>query len=137
MIFASTGEAVLPSHPGSTAVVSRGPGAAISVEQAPNEVDIDLEANGVSQIGQIFGNIEDAKNPANWTNKITVQNGPTFLDGSVNPELTVGTLGNGGTLIHLSNVNGRIDIHHAQDGRAMSPVKDRNKHDKGDDDDTI
>jgi DUF4097 and DUF4098 domain-containing protein YvlB len=48
-----------------------------------------------------------------------------------------GELGNGGTLIHLSNVNGRIDIHHAQDGRAMSPVKDRNKHDKGDDDDTI
>jgi hypothetical protein len=48
-----------------------------------------------------------------------------------------GELGNGGTQIHLSNVNGRIDIHHAQDGRAMSPVKDRNKHDKGDDDDTI
>jgi hypothetical protein len=45
-----------------------------------------------------------------------------------------GELGNGGTLIHLSNVNGRIDIHHAQDGRAMSPVKDRSKHEKGDDD---
>ena len=48
-----------------------------------------------------------------------------------------GELGNGGTQIHLSNVNGRIDIHHAQDGRAMSPVKDRNKHDKGEDDETI
>jgi DUF4097 and DUF4098 domain-containing protein YvlB len=45
-----------------------------------------------------------------------------------------GELGNGGTQIHLSNVNGRIDIHHAQDGRAMSPVKDRSKHEKGDDD---
>jgi hypothetical protein len=45
-----------------------------------------------------------------------------------------GELGNGGTLIHLSNVNGRIDIHHAQDGRAMSRVKDRSKHEKGDDD---
>jgi DUF4097 and DUF4098 domain-containing protein YvlB len=45
-----------------------------------------------------------------------------------------GELGNGGTQIHLSNVNGRIDIHHAQDGHAMSPVKDRGKHDKDDDD---
>ena len=45
-----------------------------------------------------------------------------------------GELGNGGTQIHLSNVNGRIDIHHAQDGRAMSPVKDRSKHETGDDD---
>ena len=45
-----------------------------------------------------------------------------------------GELGNGGTQIHLSNVNGHIDIHRAQDGRAMSPVKDRGKHEKGDDD---
>jgi DUF4097 and DUF4098 domain-containing protein YvlB len=49
-----------------------------------------------------------------------------------------GELGNGGTQIRLSNVNGRIDIHHAQDGRAMSPVKDRGKHDRNDgDDDSI
>lgn len=45
-----------------------------------------------------------------------------------------GELGNGGTEIHVSNVNGRIDIHHASDGRAMSPVKDRSKHEKEDDD---
>lgn len=45
-----------------------------------------------------------------------------------------GELGNGGTDIRISNVNGRIDIHHASDGRAMSPVKDRSKHDKNDDD---
>lgn len=45
-----------------------------------------------------------------------------------------GELGNGGTEIRVSNVNGRIDIHHASDGRAMSPAKDRIKHDKGDDD---
>ena len=32
-----------------------------------------------------------------------------------------GELGNGGTDIRVSNVNGRIDIHHASDGRAMSP----------------
>ena len=48
-----------------------------------------------------------------------------------------GELGNGGTRIKLSNVNGRIEVHHAQDGRAMSPVKDRSQHDKDDDDDTI
>lgn len=48
-----------------------------------------------------------------------------------------GELGKGGTQIRLSNVNGRIDIHHAQDGRAMSPVKDRGKRDRDDDDDTI
>lgn len=48
-----------------------------------------------------------------------------------------GELGNGGTDIHVSNVNGRIEIHHADDGHAMSPVKDRNKHDKDKDDDEI
>ena len=46
-----------------------------------------------------------------------------------------GELGNGGTQIRLGNVNGRIDVHHAADGRAMSPVKDRSKHDKDDSDD--
>lgn len=44
-----------------------------------------------------------------------------------------GELGNGGTDIRVSNVNGRIDIHHASDGRALSPVKDRSRHDKDDD----
>lgn len=48
-----------------------------------------------------------------------------------------GELGSGGTRIHLSNVNGRIDIHHAQDGHALSPVKDRGKQDRDDDDDSI
>jgi len=44
-----------------------------------------------------------------------------------------GELGKGGSRIHLSDVNGRIEIRHAQDGRAMSPVKDRSHHDKDDD----
>jgi DUF4097 and DUF4098 domain-containing protein YvlB len=44
-----------------------------------------------------------------------------------------GELGKGGSHIHLSDVNGRIEIRHAQDGRAMSPVKDRSRHDKDDD----
>src|SRR6202041_2106364 len=35
-----------------------------------------------------------------------------------------GELGSGGAHISLKNVNGRIEIRHAQDGRAMSPVKD-------------
>jgi Putative adhesin len=48
-----------------------------------------------------------------------------------------GEIGNGGTRIHLSDVNGRIEIHHAQDGKTMSPVKDRSHHDKDDDDDSI
>ena len=48
-----------------------------------------------------------------------------------------GELGSGGTRIKLGNVNGRIEIHHAQDGRAMSPVKDLSHRDKDDDDDTI
>jgi DUF4097 and DUF4098 domain-containing protein YvlB len=47
-----------------------------------------------------------------------------------------GELGNGGTNIRLSNVNGRVEIHHAQDGHAMSPVKDRSSRDKDDDDDS-
>lgn len=40
-----------------------------------------------------------------------------------------GEIGKGGAHIRLQNVNGRVEIHHAQDGRAMSPVKDRNHHD--------
>lgn len=44
-----------------------------------------------------------------------------------------GELGKGGSHIRLSDVNGRIEIRHAQDGRAMSPVKDRGHHDKDDD----
>jgi len=46
-----------------------------------------------------------------------------------------GELGNGGAHIKLENVNGRIEIHHAQDGHAMSPVKDLSHCDKDDDDD--
>jgi|SRR5579859_468768 len=45
-----------------------------------------------------------------------------------------GELGSGGTRIKLSNVNGHIEIHHAQDGRALSPVKDLTRRDKDDDD---
>jgi hypothetical protein len=48
-----------------------------------------------------------------------------------------GELGSGGTRIKLGNVNGRIEIHHAQDGRAMSPVKDLSHRDKDDNDDSI
>ncbi|HEY3972071.1 MAG TPA: DUF4097 family beta strand repeat-containing protein [Candidatus Sulfotelmatobacter sp.] len=44
-----------------------------------------------------------------------------------------GELGSGGAHIRLSNVNGRVEVHHAQDGRALSPVKDLSHGDKGDD----
>lgn len=45
-----------------------------------------------------------------------------------------GELGSGHTRIELSNVNGRIEIRHANDGRAMSPVKDLSHSDSDDDD---
>jgi DUF4097 and DUF4098 domain-containing protein YvlB len=45
-----------------------------------------------------------------------------------------GELGSGGAHIHLQNVNGRIEIHHAQDGRPLSPVKDLSHRDHDDDD---
>ncbi|HXJ87249.1 MAG TPA: DUF4097 family beta strand repeat-containing protein [Candidatus Binatia bacterium] len=48
-----------------------------------------------------------------------------------------GEIGKGGAHIHLSDVNGRIEIRHAQDGHAMSPVKDRGHADKDDDDSEI
>jgi len=48
-----------------------------------------------------------------------------------------GELGGGGTRIKLSNVNGRIEIRHANDGRALSPAKDLGGHDRDDDDDEI
>jgi Putative adhesin len=47
-----------------------------------------------------------------------------------------GELANGGTHIKLENVNGRIEIRHASDGRALSPVKDLSHHDRDDDDDS-
>ncbi|MGA9707469.1 MAG: DUF4097 family beta strand repeat-containing protein [Candidatus Sulfotelmatobacter sp.] len=40
-----------------------------------------------------------------------------------------GELGAGGPRIKLANVNGGIKIHHAQDGRALSPAKDLGKND--------
>jgi len=46
-----------------------------------------------------------------------------------------GELGNGGPRIKLGNVNGRIEIRHASDGRALSPVKDLSHRDRDDDDD--
>ncbi len=45
-----------------------------------------------------------------------------------------GELGNGGARIKISNVNGRIEVRHAQDGRALSPAKDLSHHDNDDDD---
>lgn len=47
-----------------------------------------------------------------------------------------GELGNGGPRIHVSNVNGHIEIRHADDGRALSPVKDLGSRDRDDDDDS-
>jgi hypothetical protein len=47
-----------------------------------------------------------------------------------------GELGTGGTHIHLSDVNGGIEVHHAQDGRALSPARDRGGDNKEDDDDS-
>ena len=47
-----------------------------------------------------------------------------------------GELGNGGSHVRLENVNGRIEIRHAQDGRALSPVKDLSHHDRDEDDDS-
>jgi len=51
-----------------------------------------------------------------------------------------GELGGGGTRIRLSNVNGRIEIHHANDGRPISSVRDLShddREDRDDDDDEI
>jgi DUF4097 and DUF4098 domain-containing protein YvlB len=42
-----------------------------------------------------------------------------------------GELAGGGTRIELRNVNGRIDIHHAADGKAISPAKDTGEHQEG------
>ncbi|HKW18160.1 MAG TPA: hypothetical protein VJO35_11700 [Terriglobales bacterium] len=42
-----------------------------------------------------------------------------------------GELAGGGTRIELHNVNGRIDIHHAADGKAISPAKDTGEHQQG------
>ena len=44
-----------------------------------------------------------------------------------------GELGSGGAHIRLQNVNGRVEIRHAQDGHTMSPVKDLSHRDKDDD----
>ena len=48
-----------------------------------------------------------------------------------------GDLGSGSSRIKLSNVNGHIEIRHAQDGHTMSPVKDRDRHYNDDNDSDI
>ena len=45
-----------------------------------------------------------------------------------------GELAGGGTRIELRNVNGSIDVRHAADGRALSPVKDLSHRDREEDD---
>jgi DUF4097 and DUF4098 domain-containing protein YvlB len=47
-----------------------------------------------------------------------------------------GELGSGGVHVRLENVNGRIEIHHASDGRTLSPAKDLGQRDDDDDDDS-
>jgi DUF4097 and DUF4098 domain-containing protein YvlB len=46
-----------------------------------------------------------------------------------------GELAGGGTRVRLSNVNGRIEIRHASDNKALSPVRDLNREDASRDDD--
>jgi hypothetical protein len=46
-----------------------------------------------------------------------------------------GELGGGGPHIKLSNVNGRIDIRHADDGKPLSPARDLSRRDRDDDND--
>ncbi len=46
-----------------------------------------------------------------------------------------GQLGGGGTRIRLENVNGQIEIRHANDGKALSPAKNLNPTRDDDDDD--
>ena len=48
-----------------------------------------------------------------------------------------GELGGGGTRVKLSNVNGRIEILRASDGRPQSPAKNLDNDRDGDDDDRI
>jgi DUF4097 and DUF4098 domain-containing protein YvlB len=49
-----------------------------------------------------------------------------------------GQIGGGGTLVKLSNVNGHIEISHANDNRPLSPAKNLDKdNDKDKDDDRI
>jgi DUF4097 and DUF4098 domain-containing protein YvlB len=43
-----------------------------------------------------------------------------------------GELGGGGAEIKLNNVNGPIHVHHANDGHALSPVRDTGNHDTDD-----
>jgi Putative adhesin len=46
-----------------------------------------------------------------------------------------GELAGGGTRIELKNVNGKIEVRHASDGRALSPVKDLSHRDRDEDED--
>ncbi len=48
-----------------------------------------------------------------------------------------GQIGGGGTRVKLSNVNGRIEILRANDNHPLGPVKNLDRGDRDDDDDTI
>lgn len=84
----------------------------------PSDAKADLEASTVSgSISNEFG-IPVAKH--RW----------------VGNELN-GELGGGGPTVRISNVNGRIEIRHANDNRPLSPSKNLNRDNDKDDDDTI
>jgi len=85
----------------------------------PSDAKADIEANTISgAISNDFG--------------ITVAS-HRWVGHELNAEL-----GGGGTRVRVSNVNGRIEIRHANDNRPLSPAKGFD-HDRGDkdDDDTI
>jgi DUF4097 and DUF4098 domain-containing protein YvlB len=48
-----------------------------------------------------------------------------------------GELGGGGTQIRVSNVNGQIEIRHANDGKSLSSAKDLSHDDRDEDEDEI
>jgi DUF4097 and DUF4098 domain-containing protein YvlB len=85
----------------------------------PSDAKADLEASTVS--GSISNDFGIPVSNHHW----------------VGHELN-GELGGGGPSVRVSNVNGRIEIRHANDNRPLSPAKNKNhESDDKDDDDTI
>ena len=89
----------------------RGPGESVELQSVngrialtlPSDAKVSLEANTV------HGGI---------SNEFGLQSSHHMVGHDLH-----GTLGGGGPHVHVSNVNGTIEIRHANDGRAMSPAK--------------
>jgi hypothetical protein len=101
------------------------PGSSIKLSSVNGSVEMTIPSDARAEVeaSTVFGGIEN-----NFGLHVS---GHSFMVHNLR-----GELGTGGAHIRISNVNARIEIRHASDGRPLSPAKDLGSGDKDEDDDS-